>query len=158
MIGAIAGDIIGAVYEHSPIKTKEFPFFASRCRITDGSVLTIAVADSILTGRSYFESIRDMGLRYPGAGYGSSFFRWLYHQDPTPYNSWGNGAAMRVSPVGFAFFSLDEVFFAGRPADDYRKLLRKAHRTGSEMKAIISTKIDASAETMWIELQKPGNT
>jgi len=73
MIGAIAGDIIGSV------------------------------ADSILTGRSYLESVREIGRRYPGAGYGGSFIRWLHSNDPQPYNSWGNGSAMRVSPVGFAF-------------------------------------------------------
>jgi ADP-ribosylglycohydrolase len=65
--------------------------------------LTVAVAHSILTGRSYAESIREMGRRYPGAGYGGLFIQWLQSHDPQPYNSWGNGSAMRVSPVGFAF-------------------------------------------------------
>jgi len=103
MIGAIAGDIIGSVYEHFPIKTKDFPLFDTRCCFTDDSVLTIAVADSILTGRSYIESVKEIGRRYPGAGYGGSFIRWLHSHDPQPYYSWGNGSAMRVSPVGFAF-------------------------------------------------------
>ncbi|KPK43530.1 MAG: hypothetical protein AMK74_06720 [Nitrospira bacterium SM23_35] len=103
MIGAIAGDIIGSVYEHFPVKTKDFPLFDTRCCFTDDSVLTVAVADSILTGRSYLESVREIGRRYPGAGYGGSFIRWLHSHDPQPYNSWGNGSAMRVSPVGFAF-------------------------------------------------------
>ena len=69
MIGSIAGDIIGSIYEHRPIKTKDFPLFDPCCRFTDDSVLTVAVADSILTGRSYSESIREIGRRYPGAGY-----------------------------------------------------------------------------------------
>ena len=109
MIGAIAGDIIGSVYEQHPIKTKEFPLFDSRCRFTDDSVLTVAVADSILTGRPYQESMRDIGRRYPAAGYGGAFIQWLHSSDPRPYNSWGNGSAMRVSPVGFAFATEDEV-------------------------------------------------
>jgi ADP-ribosylglycohydrolase len=109
MIGAIAGDIIGSVYEHLPIKTKDFPLFQPRCRFTDDTVLTVAVADAILSGRPYLDSVREIGGRYPGAGYGGAFFRWLHSNDPRPYNSWGNGSAMRVSPVGFAFSSEDEV-------------------------------------------------
>ena len=118
MIGAIAGDIIGSVYEHRPIKTKDFPLFDPRCRFTDDSVLTVAVADSILAGRSYLESIRQLGRRYPAAGYGGTFIHWLNSHDPQPYNSWGNGAAMRVSPVGFAFATEEEV-------------LDQAHRTAA---------------------------
>jgi ADP-ribosylglycohydrolase len=109
MIGAIAGDIIGSVYEHRPIKTKAFPLFDPRCRFTDDSVLTVAVADSVLTGRPYLESMRDIGRRYPDAGYGGAFIHWLHSPDPRPYNSWGNGSAMRVSPVGFAFATEEEV-------------------------------------------------
>ena len=109
MIGAIAGDIIGSIYEHRPIKTKDFPLFDPRCRFTDDSVLTIAVADSILSNRPYKESIQEIGRRYPNAGYGATFFQWLYSPDPQPYNSWGNGSAMRVSPVGFAFSTEEDV-------------------------------------------------
>ncbi|MEJ2101112.1 MAG: ADP-ribosylglycohydrolase family protein [Desulfobacterales bacterium] len=109
MIGAIAGDIIGSVYEHRPIKTKEFPLFDSRCRFTDDSVLTVAVADAILRDRTYLVSIREIGRRYPAAGYGGAFIQWLHSHDPRPYNSWGNGSAMRVSPVGFAFDTAEEV-------------------------------------------------
>jgi ADP-ribosylglycohydrolase len=114
MIGAIAGDIIGSVYEHNPIKTKDFNLFDSRCRFTDDSVLTVAVADSILKGRPYLESIRKIGRRYPYAGYGGSFLQWLHSDDPRPYNSWGNGSAMRVSPVGFAFATEDEVIYQAK--------------------------------------------
>jgi ADP-ribosylglycohydrolase len=109
MIGAIAGDIIGSVYEHRRIKTKEFPLFHPRCTFTDDTVLTVAVADAILRGRSYFESIREIGNRYPRAGYGPSFLHWLYSDSPQAYHSWGNGSAMRVSPVGFAFTTELEV-------------------------------------------------
>ncbi len=109
MIGAIAGDIMGSVYEHNPIKTKDFPLFHPRCRFTDDTVLTVAVADAILTGRPYEQSVREFGRRYPRAGYGKRFNGWLHSDHPQPYNSWGNGSAMRVSPVGFAFNTEDEV-------------------------------------------------
>lgn len=109
MIGALAGDIIGSIYEAHPIKSKNFPLFSPGCRFTDDSVLTVAVAGAILTGRSYAASVRELGNRFPGAGYGGSFMRWLRSPDPQPYGSWGNGAAMRVSPVGFAFAGEEEV-------------------------------------------------
>jgi ADP-ribosylglycohydrolase len=109
MIGAIAGDIIGSVYEHHRIKSKDFPLFGPGSTFTDDTVLTVAVADAILTCRPYLESIREFGQRYPHAGYGGSFRRWLRADDPRPYGSWGNGAAMRVSPVGWAYASEDEV-------------------------------------------------
>jgi len=109
MIGAIAGDIIGSIYEWNPIKTKEFSLFNSECHFTDDSVLTVAIASSILTGESYEYSIREIGRRYPNAGYGGSFIQWLLSDNPKPYDSWGNGSAMRVSPVGYAFDTEDRV-------------------------------------------------
>lgn len=114
MIGSIAGDIIGSVYEHSQIKTKDFPLFHPRCVFTDDTVLTVAVADAILKGCPYQLSIREFGRRYPGAGYGGSFIDWLNSDHPQPYNSWGNGSAMRVSPVGFAFDTKNEVLMEAR--------------------------------------------
>ena len=109
MIGAIAGDIIGSVYENHPIKTKNFPLFSHKSRFTDDSVLTVAVAHAILNRSSYGTALQDIGRRHPNAGYGGSFIRWLFSNDKKPYNSWGNGAAMRVSPVGFAFSSKMEI-------------------------------------------------
>ena len=109
MIGAIAGDIIGSVYEHRQIKTKEFPLFDPLCNFTDDTVLTVAIADAILSRKPYVDSVRRFGRRYPHAGYGGSFIHWLHTPDAGPYNSWGNGSAMRVSPVGFAFTKDDEV-------------------------------------------------
>ena len=114
MIGAIAGDIIGSVYEGRPIKRKDFPLFDSRCTFTDDSVLTIAVAWAILSGSPYRDAVWKIGRRFPHAGYGGSFFRWLMSDNPRPYNSWGNGAAMRVSPVGFAFDTIEEVLEQAR--------------------------------------------
>ncbi len=114
MIGAIAGDIIGSVYEQRQIKTKDFPLFDPRCRFTDDTVLTVAVADAILSGSPYLDSVRRIGRRHPNAGYGGSFIRWLFAKDTRPYNSWGNGSAMRVSPVGFAFSTEEEVLRQAR--------------------------------------------
>jgi ADP-ribosylglycohydrolase len=114
MIGAIAGDIVGSVYEARPIKSKTFPLFDSRCTFTDDSVLTVAVAQAILSGRAYRDTVWEIGRRYPHAGYGGSFIRWLLSENPQPYNSWGNGAAMRVSPVGFAFDTVEEVLEQAR--------------------------------------------
>ena len=109
MIGALAGDIIGSVYERFPLKTTTFPLFHSHCRFTDDSVMTIAVADAILTGAEYAASMKRWGRKYPDAGYGGSFFRWIFQDDARPYHSWGNGSAMRVSPVGWAFDTIDDV-------------------------------------------------
>lgn len=109
MIGAIAGDIIGSAYEAHPIKTKDFRLFHPRCRFTDDSVLTIAVAQAILTDGDYRRWVWEIGRRHPHAGYGGSFITWLHSSDPQPYNSWGNGAAMRISPVGWAFDTVDDV-------------------------------------------------
>ncbi len=78
MIGALAGDIIGSVYERAPIKTKDFPLFCENSRFTDDTVLTLAVAHAVSAGLSYKEAIRDIGNRYPEAGYGSSFILWLF--------------------------------------------------------------------------------
>lgn len=109
MIGAIAGDIIGSVYERHPIKTKDFPLFHPQCCFTDDTVLTIAVAKAILEDRNYLKAVWETGRKYPRAGYGGAFIQWLRSAAPKPYNSWGNGSAMRVSPVGFAFDTVDTV-------------------------------------------------
>ena len=109
MIGAIAGDIIGSVFEWNSIKSTDFPLFSPSSRFTDDTVLTVAVADAILQGRDYGVSIKEWGRNYPGAGYGSTFIQWLASDSFEPYNSWGNGSAMRVSPVGFAFDTVEDV-------------------------------------------------
>ena len=109
MIGAIAGDIIGSVYEWNNIKTKQFDLFSPDCFFTDDTVLTVALAESILTGHDYASLMRTYYRRYPGAGYGGLFHQWAQAHEGQPYNSWGNGAAMRISSVGFAFNTLDEV-------------------------------------------------
>ncbi len=109
MIGAIAGDIAGSVYESHNIKTKEFPLFTDRCSFTDDSILTIALADTILSGTPYVENLKTFYRWYPDGGYGGSFRRWAQGSGSKPYQSWGNGAAMRISPVGHAFDDLNTV-------------------------------------------------
>lgn len=109
MIGAIIGDIVGSVFEQKQIKTTKFKLLNPGSRFTDDTVLTVAVADALLQDRDYAQSLRKWGQKYPAAGYGENFEKWLFMEDPQPYNSWGNGAAMRVSPAGFAFKNLSEV-------------------------------------------------
>jgi ADP-ribosylglycohydrolase len=108
MIGAVAGDIIGSIYEHHNIKTTEFPLFSPGCRFTDDSVLTIALADALLNDEDYVTKMKEYYKLYPHAGFGGFFSSWALAESREPYNSWGNGAAMRVSPVGFAFDTLEE--------------------------------------------------
>ncbi len=110
MIGAIVGDIAGSTWEYSPMKSVDgFSLFSSRSFFTDDTVLTVALADSILTGAPYVKKMKEYFWRYPHAGYGGSFAHWATSKDEAPYNSWGNGSAMRVSPVGYAYDTLDEV-------------------------------------------------
>ncbi len=109
MIGAIAGDIIGSVYERHNLKRTDFPLFDPRCRFTDDTVLTVAVADAILTGAPYEVKLKEYFHLYPNAGYGPGFRRWAASSSTKPYYSAGNGSAMRVSPVGFAFDNLEQV-------------------------------------------------
>ncbi len=111
MIGAIVGDIVGSVYEWNNIKTKDFEFFDRRCFFTDDTVMTIAVAEGLMNGgrpEDYIKAMKRFGRMYPRAGYGGNFRHWLSSDDDGPYNSWGNGSAMRVSPVGWRFDTLEE--------------------------------------------------
>jgi ADP-ribosylglycohydrolase len=103
MIGAIAGDVIGSSYEHHAIKLVDFDLFTPISKFTDDTVCTIALADAILTDGDYKKILKQYCLRFPHAGYGSRFKQWLYSPTGEPYFSFGNGSAMRVSPIGFAF-------------------------------------------------------
>jgi ADP-ribosylglycohydrolase len=109
MLGAIAGDIIGSVYEWHNIKRTDFPLFDKSCTFTDDTVLTVAVADTILNHSDYGGKLKEYFKLFPGRGYGAHFSKWAAHRSSKPYYSMGNGSAMRVSPVGFAFNTLDEV-------------------------------------------------
>jgi len=126
MIGALTGDIVGSIYEWNNIKTTAFPLFQDTCRFTDDSVLTVALAESILTGEGYGSLMKRYCRRYPDAGYGKNFLRWAQSEDTCPYNSWGNGAAMRISPAAWAFDSLAEVL---QKAEEY-SILTHDHPEG----------------------------
>ena len=108
MIGAIAGDIVGSIYEWANIKTKEFELFSPEALFTDDSVLTVALADSILNDADYGAVMKSYYFRYPNSGYGGSFHQWAQSDQDSPYNSWGNGSAMRTSPVGYVCSSLED--------------------------------------------------
>ena len=112
MLGAIAGDMIGSPYEHAPIKHSNFQIRVAW--FTDDTLLSIAVADAILNQAEFGESLLQFARRYPHLGYGGSFIRWFNSPEPEPYNSFGNGSAMRVSPVGFAYESIDEVLLVAK--------------------------------------------
>ena len=101
MLGAIIGDIVGSIYEWQPVKTKNFPFFTDDCFFTDDSVCTVAVADILLHDLPPAETLQKWCRRYAGCGYGGNFGDWIYNDLPEPYHSFGNGAAMRVSPAAF---------------------------------------------------------
>ena len=109
MLGAIAGDIIGSRFEWHNIKTKDFELFSPQSRFTDDTVLTIALADSLLSHVPCPIKLKEYFRRYPKAGYGGRFLQWAGDSDMEPYNSFGNGSAMRVSPVGWYFNDLSTV-------------------------------------------------
>jgi ADP-ribosylglycohydrolase len=109
LFGAIAGDMIGFRFEHNKCTDPNFALFTKNPHFTDDTVLTVAVADAILNQREYREAIVEYARKYPKAGYGSFFRRWLANDGVEPYNSFGNGSAMRVSSVGWAFDSVEDV-------------------------------------------------
>ena len=113
MLGAIIGDVVGSVYEFNNTKDYYFLLLTPRSKFTDDTVMTLAVARWLTEDKTHsheylVQCMRELGLKYPWAGYGGSFKRWLIEREPKPYNSWGNGSGMRVSPVGFYAKSLDE--------------------------------------------------
>ncbi len=116
MLGAIIGDIVGSRFEWHNIKSKEFEFLTYKCSPTDDSIMTLALAQAILVSKPDYsdlsqnavECMQRVGRNYPDCGYGGKFRRWMFSSNPQPYNSFGNGAAMRVSPAGFAATSLEE--------------------------------------------------
>ena len=111
MLGAIIGDIAGSKYEFNNTFDYDFEMFGEGCDFTDDTICTVAVADAILNGRSYQESLLDWCRRYPSpkGAYGGRFAGWIRSLDPQPYNSFGNGSAMRVSPVAWLFDDLSQV-------------------------------------------------
>lgn len=151
MIGAIAGDMIGSPYEITPIKYKHFQLQVSN--FTDDTVLTVAVAHAILTGDDMAATIKGFAQRHPHAGYGGTFRHWMWDRQNAPYNSFGNGSAMRVSPVGFALDAEDEVMlWARRSAEvthNHPEGIKGAQATAL---AIFLARQGVSKETMRAEI------
>ena len=124
MIGAIIGDIVGSRFEFNNHRSKEFELFTNDCQVTDDSIMTLAVAKAMMEtermitlsadessdNNEYYSLLEKMsvkymqeiGRKYPNCGYGGMFAQWVFSDQPAPYNSFGNGAAMRISPIGFA--------------------------------------------------------
>ena len=117
MLGAIIGDIVGSRFEWNNYRAKDFEFFTYECFPTDDSIMSLALAQAVIISKQDHTDLKDnavecmqrIGRNYPDCGYGSSFYNWIFSENPKPYNSFGNGAAMRVSAVGFAANSLEEV-------------------------------------------------
>ncbi len=109
MLGGIVGDVIGSAYEAGGYKNYDFVLFTQYSRFTDDTVMTVAIANALLENGGYADEMIKLGRKHPFAGYGKSFQEWLFHPEIGPYNSWGNGSAMRVSPIGYAGTSQDWV-------------------------------------------------
>lgn len=117
MLGAAIGDMVGSIYEFNNIKTKDFPFWSDTCYFTDDTVMTFAVAKGLMDAeglaqneirKACIKEMQTFGRKYPDLSYGQRFGEWLYSERPMPYQSWGNGSAMRVAAVGWFFGSLEE--------------------------------------------------
>jgi len=145
MIGAIIGDVIGSRFEKNNIKVKDFELFTPECCFTDDTVLTIAIADCILNSKEYSTTIKEYGRAFPFAGYGGNFKKWLAGIITGPYNSWGNGSAMRVSPVGFAY-------------NDEEKILEEAKKSASITHNHEEGIKGAQAISMAVFLARKGNS
>lgn len=119
MLGAISGDVIGSIYEVNNIKNKQFELFDQKCTFTDDTVMTCAIAlscikylenkNKIVFKKNIVQNMQLLGRMYPNAGYGGTFIKWIFSNTPVPYNSYGNGSAMRVSPIAWISNDLNEV-------------------------------------------------
>lgn len=162
MLGAIIGDIVGSVYEWNNIKTKEFPLFRKDSFFTDDTVMTIAVADAIMQIKQnelwnqeekiFADSLKHWGRQYPNAGYGGRFRQWLASDVSQPYNSWGNGSAMRVSPCAWA---IPQSFMANENIDQVERLATTSavvtHNHKEGIKGAVET-----ARAIWYMLRARG--
>lgn len=116
MLGAIIGDIVGSRFEFNNYRSKDFELFTEECFVTDDSIMTIAVAKALIEskedyldlGNQAIKWMQELGRPYPNCGFGGSFYHWIYSDNPKPYNSYGNGAAMRISPVGWVAKDIEQ--------------------------------------------------
>ena len=145
MLGAIAGDVLGSIHEFKPVKTKDFELFNHHCSFTDDTVMTVAVAEACMNEGSYVDSLQTWGRKYPLAGYGSWFGQWIFYENPEPYNSFGNGSAMRVSSIGWLF-------------DDEGTVLQKASESAQITHNHKEGIIGAQAVALGVYLARKGST
>lgn len=143
MFGALVGDIIGSHFEFNNAKSKDFPFFNEDTRFTDDSVLTLAISKYFLTFSKetnkdkLIKLVKETAQKYINAGYGPSFLRWINNSSSLPYNSYGNGAAMRVSPVAYVSNSLEETI----KLSDFVTSITHNHEEGLKGARCIATSI-----------------
>lgn len=170
MLGAIAGDIIGSPYEGRPTKKYNFPLFSRGSTFTDDTVLTVALADSILNNIPYEKTLKQYTRLYPRAGYGMSFLYWVDSDSRGPYNSYGNGSAMRVSPVGWTCSKLSETLqkakesaevthnhpegIRGAQATASALFLARAGQSKAEIKNYIETRFGYDLSRDYEEIKK----
>lgn len=153
MLGAIIGDIVGSRFEWNNIKTKDFEFLTHDCFATDDSIMSLAIAHAVLASEGNFDnlgelavsSMQGIGRFYPGCGYGGRFYNWMFSDNPQPYNSYGNGAAMRVSACGFAADTLEEAMLLSK------KVTEVTHNHPEGLKA-------AEATVVAIYMARTGST
>ena len=150
MIGAIIGDIVGSRFEFENHKSKEFNLFAPECEFTDDTVMTCAIAEALLTKRedetlqkAAIRTMHSVGKNYPDCGYGWYFYTWILNDLTLPYNSLGNGAGMRISPVAFAFKDKDEMLYATKAVTEV------SHNHPEGIKGAM-----AVAEVIWMAQEK----
>lgn len=148
MLGAIIGDIVGSPYEFANTSNPRFPLFSKRSSFTDDTICTVAVADALVSGEDFGSALQRWGRKYPNpmGGYGGSFNAWLHAINPMPYNSWGNGAAMRVSPVAWA---------AQSEAEALRLGLASAAPTHNHVEGLIGASVVARAIYLLRTMNRP---
>lgn len=145
MIGAIIGDIVGSVYEFQNSRgCKNFPLFSEGSTFTDNTVCTVAIAEAILDGSDIAASLRKWCLKYRKISYSHAFRDWLSSDNPQPYNSWGNGSAMWISPAAFLSPSLEYT----------RNLVIKASEVTHNHPEVLKSAL-ATADTIWLLAQGP---
>ncbi len=126
VIGAVLGDIAGSQFEFNRpenLDYKHCELFTNRCSYTDDTIMTLAVKKAILENADFTKTMREIGQPYPYSGYGGRFYEWMYGENPKPYNSFGNGSAMRVSFVGEHFDALEDVISMAEKSAEVTALL-----------------------------------
>lgn len=158
MFGTIIGDVIGSYYEFYTCKSLNFPLFRKETRFTDDTVLTIAIADAFMNKKDYATTLKEYAKKYPLAGFGGGFVEWVDRDDILPYNSWGNGSAMRVSSIAWLCNTIEEVLLESKKTAEVTHnhpegikgaqaiasaiFLARTNKSKTEIKEFISTKFD----------------